>query len=514
MDGPDGRSRRFLWPWRMESVMAWSTSELAELAGTTVNTVRHYHRSGLLEQPERMSNGYKQYGARHLVRLLQIRRLRDIGVPLAQIESVGFSGQTPAAALLSIDADLAVSIERLQRARAEIRAILEGTTATDVPAGFEHLAGRLSRPERSLMLVYSQLYDESAMADLKTMVEAAAEDASVEFDALPPEADDATRKRLADSLAPQLAQHLIDYPWLTDPAGHLSRGPKVTQETFLETVVELYNESQLDVLARASVIARELVAEQSAGRRTWKVKECRMADDLDPRSAGGDTARLADGPLLVEDVLLLLFQPDSGTIAGENILFYVLGGAVLGDLALAERVEVRKHGALSTRVHAIGDASPSDEILASALSYVAEKPRNVQTVLAAVGPYLRQPVLDRLVERGDVNREEGKALGIFPTTKLTLGSGRRAELMAQARAALIDGETPEPRIGASIALLSASGTLPQFYREIPWSGDVYTRDKDLERGDWGATAAADAVTRTMAAVIANAVVAATILPRA
>ena len=37
---------------------------------------------------------------------------------------------------------------------------------------------------------------------------------------------------------------------------------------------------------------------------------------------------MSEEPLIVEDTLLLLFQPDSGTIAGENILFYVLGGAV------------------------------------------------------------------------------------------------------------------------------------------------------------------------------------------
>ena len=49
-------------------------------------------------------------------------------------------------------------------------------------------------------------------------------------------------------------------------------------------------------------------------------------------------------PLIVEDTLLLLFQPDSGTIAGENILFYVLGGAVLADLSLGGRVEAEEHG--------------------------------------------------------------------------------------------------------------------------------------------------------------------------
>ena len=245
--------------------MAWSTRELADLAGTTVNTVRHYHRSGLLEEPERMSNGYKQYRARHLVRLLQIRRLRDLGVPLAQIEAVGVeNGANAAPALLAIDADLAASIERLQRARAEIRAILEGGTATDVPAGFEGVAATMSDADRSLMLIYEQLYDESAMTDLRQMVQAEPDEASVEFDSLAPDADDATRQRLAETLAPQLAQHLADFPWLLQPAEHLSKSERVTQETFVETYTELYNEAQLDVLVRASALAGEIMSADAA----------------------------------------------------------------------------------------------------------------------------------------------------------------------------------------------------------------------------------------------------------
>src|SRR5690606_8663333 len=55
--------------------MAWSTRELAELAQTTVNTIRHYHHLGLLAEPARKDNGYKQYGVKHLARLLRIRRL-------------------------------------------------------------------------------------------------------------------------------------------------------------------------------------------------------------------------------------------------------------------------------------------------------------------------------------------------------------------------------------------------------------------------------------------------------
>ncbi|MEU6696234.1 MerR family transcriptional regulator [Pseudonocardia sp. NPDC046786] len=60
--------------------MAWSTREIAELAGTTARSVRHYHQVGLLPEPERRSNGYKQYGVTHLIRLLRIKRLVDLGV--------------------------------------------------------------------------------------------------------------------------------------------------------------------------------------------------------------------------------------------------------------------------------------------------------------------------------------------------------------------------------------------------------------------------------------------------
>lgn len=46
------------------AVQAW----LAEPAGTTVNTVRHYHRLGLLPEPDRHVNNYWQCGAGALVR--------------------------------------------------------------------------------------------------------------------------------------------------------------------------------------------------------------------------------------------------------------------------------------------------------------------------------------------------------------------------------------------------------------------------------------------------------------
>ncbi|MFG1926463.1 MerR family transcriptional regulator [Cryptosporangium sp. NPDC048952] len=238
--------------------MAWSTRELAELADTTVNTIRHYHRLGLLAEPERRYNGYKQYGVEHLVCLLRIRRLVELGVPLAQIGEVRTNGAISSDVLRQVDAELAVEAERLQRARADIATILRAGVPADTPAGFESVAPRLSEADTSLLHVHAQLYDADAMKDLQRMAEDEDDPTNGEFDALSADADEATRQRLAEQIAPVLVKHLAEYPWLSDATGRTSHGERVTRETFLDAVANLYNPAQLDVMGRASVLAREL----------------------------------------------------------------------------------------------------------------------------------------------------------------------------------------------------------------------------------------------------------------
>ncbi|GAA3729230.1 hypothetical protein GCM10022225_08300 [Plantactinospora mayteni] len=236
----------------------------------------------------------------------------------------------------------------------------------------------------------------------------------------------------------------------------------------------------------------------------------RPADSFDRRAETSGAAGWSDPPTLAEDLLLLLFQPRSGSIAGENTLFYVLGGSVLADLALGGHLTTATRG----RIRSVEGQAPSDDLLRSAWGYLSMKPRGVQTALAAIGPQLREPVLERLVGRGDIDRENRKVLGLFRTTALHEGgSGRRAGLLAEVRRVLVDGAEPLARIAALAALLSASGTLPQFHHEIPWKSSVITRAKELERGNWGAAAAAEAVTRTVTATVINNVVAVTVLPR-
>src|SRR5690554_4655540 len=239
--------------------MAWSTRELAELANTTVNTIRHYHREGLLEEPERRYNGYKQYEVRHLVRLLRIRRLADLGVPLSQMRDLSEGGGSSPDILRDIDAELQSSIERLQAARADIAAILDHEAPADSPVGFASVASRLSTRDSSMIHIYTQLYDVDALADVHRMASEAPADTDADIDSLPADADEEIRQELAARLAPTLAQNFLDYPWLSDPAAHLSKSRLVTAQTFVDAMAELYNPAQLDVLVRANAIALDRV---------------------------------------------------------------------------------------------------------------------------------------------------------------------------------------------------------------------------------------------------------------
>lgn len=62
--------------------------ELADLAGVTVRTVRHYHQSGVLPEPPRRANGYRDYTVDELVAVLRIRQLTGSGLSLAQAGAI------------------------------------------------------------------------------------------------------------------------------------------------------------------------------------------------------------------------------------------------------------------------------------------------------------------------------------------------------------------------------------------------------------------------------------------
>ncbi|MFJ5778712.1 MerR family transcriptional regulator [Streptomyces sp. NPDC093094] len=107
--------------------------ELADAVGVTPRTVRHYHHLGLLPEPERLANGYRDYTLRHAVTLARIRRLTELGLGLAEVRDVlaEDAGKDLVEVLTELDEDLARQEAALRERRARLKVLLE---AEELPA--------------------------------------------------------------------------------------------------------------------------------------------------------------------------------------------------------------------------------------------------------------------------------------------------------------------------------------------------------------------------------------------
>lgn len=227
--------------------MAWSTQQLATIANTTVNTVRHYHRIGLLPQPERSGNGYKRYGIPHLVRLLRIRRLRELGIPLTQIAAMDHDDTASLDELRSLDAELSTTIERLTRVRAELALLLAHEVPAQTPPGFAKMAQEFSPTQQSLLAVYATVFDAPTLEAFRRAL-SDPDPTDEEFDRLPADATDADVADLARRMAPAARRQRHDHPELVDAAKRSPHGEAAAGLILAHAVVELYNPAQLRVL--------------------------------------------------------------------------------------------------------------------------------------------------------------------------------------------------------------------------------------------------------------------------
>ena len=72
----------------MSGNRALSSGELADLAGVSRDTLRHYERKGVLPRPRRGENGYRQYPADALERVRLVRRALSVGFTLDELAKV------------------------------------------------------------------------------------------------------------------------------------------------------------------------------------------------------------------------------------------------------------------------------------------------------------------------------------------------------------------------------------------------------------------------------------------
>ncbi|MCZ7432610.1 MerR family transcriptional regulator [Streptomyces sp. WMMC1477] len=109
--------------------------ELAAIAGITTRAVRHYHRIGLLAEPPRQTNGYREYALRDAVELARIRRLTELGLSLDEVRDVlaDDAGRELAEVLTELDADLARQEESIRRRRVRLAELLRQAEGGRLP---------------------------------------------------------------------------------------------------------------------------------------------------------------------------------------------------------------------------------------------------------------------------------------------------------------------------------------------------------------------------------------------
>lgn len=79
--------------------------EVAKRTGISVETLRFYERSGLLERPPRTEGGYRLYDSEALLTLEFIKRAQTLGFKLEEIKQViadSHAGQSPCAEVREI----------------------------------------------------------------------------------------------------------------------------------------------------------------------------------------------------------------------------------------------------------------------------------------------------------------------------------------------------------------------------------------------------------------------------
>ena len=88
--------------------------ELAKRANCDIETVRYYEKSGILTEPGRNTNGYREYRAEHLERLQFVRHCRALQIGLPEIRVLLDLKSNPSAGCQSVDELLDGHITRVR----------------------------------------------------------------------------------------------------------------------------------------------------------------------------------------------------------------------------------------------------------------------------------------------------------------------------------------------------------------------------------------------------------------
>lgn len=207
--------------------------------------------------------------------------------------------------------------------------------------------------------------------------------------------------------------------------------------------------------------------------------------------------------LIGEDLLLLLIDEHSGRpLVDSTRTTHALAGALLLELAvmglLVPEDPAARRG--KSKIIAVG-SPPADALLDLAWQAFSDKPRRPASVLQKLDSKVKDPLLERIADKGWVRPERTKVLGMFTRTSWPEVDGRHeAELRNNLGIVLLQGGIPDVRIAALVSLLLAADALPKLFPEAD-KKQLKSRAKQLSEGEWAGAAVAQAITEVRSAVI-------------
>ena len=97
--------------------------ELAKKTNCDIETIRYYEKAGLLEEPVRRDNGYREYSSQHMERLQFIRHCRSLQMGLPEIRTLLHLRTNPSSGCDKVDALLEGHITRVREQITQLKTL-------------------------------------------------------------------------------------------------------------------------------------------------------------------------------------------------------------------------------------------------------------------------------------------------------------------------------------------------------------------------------------------------------
>ena len=222
------------------------SNEIARTAGVSVRTLRHYHQIGILKEPARQPNGYRSYDVQHLIRLLRIGQLANLGMRLSDIPAVlNRDGEIETSTLDDLDRALAEQIAVLERQRQMVASLRERRTTLDMPQEMtaaltaleEGRDAKATKAGREQAVLFGHVFEDAERNEIAGLYDrlagkgfsGIAREIGQRFDALGPDSADDQIADLANSYVERLGPWLRDFEKVIRGAARPDAGPLISE---------------------------------------------------------------------------------------------------------------------------------------------------------------------------------------------------------------------------------------------------------------------------------------------